>query len=70
MSVVRLVDAMTLRSIIERGQALSFECGTCRRLVAVDVLNLIGRLGADATIGECVESLCADAATSVVLVLL
>jgi hypothetical protein len=52
MPVVKLVDEMTLRSIIERGYGLSFECDNCWRLVAVDVLDLIGRLGAHATIGE------------------
>src|SRR5215470_5953294 len=52
MSVVKLVDEMTLRSIVERGESLSFECDNCWRLVAVDVLDLIGRFGADATIGD------------------
>jgi len=52
MSVVKLIDEMTLRSIIEQGHGLSFECDNCWRLVAVDVLDLIGRFGADATIAE------------------
>jgi hypothetical protein len=52
MSVVKLVDEMTLRSIIEQDHGLSFERDNCWRLVAVDVLDLIGRFGADATIGD------------------
>ena len=52
MSVVKLVNEMMLRSIIEQGHGLSFECDNCWRLVAVDVLDLIGRFGADATIAE------------------
>ena len=52
MTVVKLIDEMTLRSIIEQRNALSFECDNCWRLVAVDILDLIGRLGADATVGE------------------
>jgi hypothetical protein len=51
-TVVKLMDEMSLRSIIEQGYGLSFECDNCWRLVAVDVLDLIGRLGANATIGE------------------
>jgi len=51
-SVVKLIDEMTLRSIVERGHSLSFECDNCWRLVAVDVLDLIGCLGANTTIGE------------------
>jgi len=52
MAVVKLIDEMTLRSIIERGQSLSFECDKCWRLVAVDLLDLIGRFGADTTVGD------------------
>ncbi len=52
MSVVKLIEEMTLRSIIEQGHGLSFECDNCWRLVAVDVLDLIGRFGADATVGD------------------
>jgi hypothetical protein len=52
MSVVKLIDEIALRSIIEQGHSLSFECDNCWRLVAVDVLDLIGRFGADATVGE------------------
>lgn len=52
MSVVKLIDEMTLRSIIERRESLSFECDNCWRLVAVDVLELIGRLGVDAIVSD------------------
>jgi hypothetical protein len=52
MPVVKLIEEMTLRSIVERGQSLSFECDNCWRLVAVDLFELIARLGASATIGE------------------
>ena len=52
MSVIELIDEWSLRTIIERGHRLSFECDYCWRLVAVDVLNLIGRFGPSATIGQ------------------
>jgi hypothetical protein len=47
MSIVKLIDEMTLRSIIEQGYGLSFECDNCWRLVVV-----VGRIGADPTIGQ------------------
>jgi hypothetical protein len=52
MAVVKLIDEMMLRSIIEQGHGLSFECDNYWRLVAFDVLALIGRLGANATVGD------------------
>jgi len=52
MAVVKLIDEMTLRSIVEQGHGLSFECDNCWRLVAVDALDLIARFGAVATVGS------------------
>src|SRR5436190_13107781 len=52
MTVVKLIDEMMLRSIIEQAHSLSFECDNCCRLVAMDLLDLIGRLGANATVGD------------------
>jgi hypothetical protein len=52
MSVVKLIDEMTLRSIVEQGHGVSFECDNCWRLVAVDVLDLIGRFGAAKVMGR------------------
>ena len=52
MAVVKLIDEMMLRSVIKQGHGLSFECDNCWRLVAVDLLDLIGRLVANATVGD------------------
>ncbi len=52
MRVIQLVDEWTLQAIVERGHGLSFECDNCWRLVAVDVLTLVGQFGPAATIGE------------------
>jgi hypothetical protein len=44
-------DAITLRAAIDMHMALVAECRNCRRVSQVDVLEMIGRLGAAATIG-------------------
>jgi hypothetical protein len=45
------VDSWSLRQVVEQGQ-LTFECNNCWRLAAVDVLDLVERFGADATVGR------------------
>jgi hypothetical protein len=52
MSVIRLVDDLTLRAVVDRGHGLTFECDNCWRLVGADVLALIGKYGPEATVGE------------------
>ena len=52
MAIIRLVDDLDLRTVVEHGHQLSFECDNCWRLVAVDVLTLIGKFGPDAKVGE------------------
>jgi hypothetical protein len=47
----RDVDKWTLRLVVERG-ALALECRNCSHLSQVDVLELIGRFGVDAIVGD------------------
>jgi hypothetical protein len=64
MAIVKLIDEMTLRSIVDKGYGLSFECDNCWQLVAVDLLELIARFGVSATMATYAGSLYADGATS------
>jgi hypothetical protein len=43
-------DKWTRRHVIEHG-ALAFECGNCRHLAQVDVLDLVAKFGPEAIVG-------------------